>query len=118
MGSAYVYVQIWAYVYVRIYIMGSAYVYVQIYYGHMYTCGQILIFLMLLRLAYHLLLDSTKPHLPGITATTATTTFLFYTSSSSSSGDRETPLCFAIPPHIRTIIKDQTLLWQTPTQES
>ena len=61
-----------AYVYVRIYIFnapeaGSAYVYVQIYYGHMYTCMYILwadilkvvIFLMLLRLAYHLLLDST-----------------------------------------------------------
>ena len=66
---------------------------------------QVVIFLMLLRLAYHLLLDSTKPHLPGITANGATTTFLFYTTSSNSSGNRKTPLCFAIPPHIRTIIK-------------
>ena len=79
--------------------MGSAYVYVQIYYGHMYTCGYIYIFLMLLRLAYHLLLDSTKPHLPGITANSATTTFLFYTSSSNSSGNPRTPLCFVTPPH-------------------
>ena len=51
-------------------------------------------------------------HLP------ATTTFLLYTSNNNGSGNHKTPLYFAIPLYIRAIIKDQTLLRQTPIQES
>ena len=64
MGSAYVYVQYITGTCIRanIYFFNapeadSAYMYTcKVYYGHMYTCEDIYI------MAYHLLLDSTKPY--------------------------------------------------------
>ena len=97
--------------------------YVQIYYGHMYTCGYILwadilkvvIFLMLLRLAYHLLLDSTWPHLPGITATTTTTT----TTHQITMAVKTTRPHFTLPFHFTSRnYKRSDLAPATPVQES